>query len=173
MGFKWVSKSLAWHLEFYGFQPDQTKAYDLKSERYWRQGSKEMRLIWDPAHYVCRIEQRLSQQDEWRQIVEVPVQRVGWRWFSRMEWGSVSSKLLQPLNDYLAVDNADKVLFPLTVRWLDEDEAEILHSIHSVACQLEYFDSEELKSEATVNDRMGRPVRLLVKALDVNKCELE
>ena len=178
MGFKYISKSLTWHLEFYGFQPDKTKVRVQKSERYWRQGSEEIRFIWDSATRICKLERKLSEQDQWLPLSEVSVKRIGWRWLSRMDWSNVETKLFQPLNEYLNANRVDRPFFPLTVRWLPEDEEEegeheIFDSIASIACNLEWFDSKELESEATVHDRMGRPVRLLVKALDVVRCELE
>ena len=61
--------------------------------------------------------------------------------------------------------------FPLTVSFADGSTLE-LKTVDDIATELEWFDSEDCPEEATVRDRLGRRVLLLVEALKVVRNEL-
>ena len=61
--------------------------------------------------------------------------------------------------------------WPIHVRYIDGDEV-ILETPEEVESRLEWFDSEDGDSTATVSDDEGRPVHLVVEALELKMCEL-
>jgi hypothetical protein len=66
----------------------------------------------------------------------------------------------------------EQPLYPLTVRW-PSSESEVFQNENDVECNLEEFDSENVKNNAAVFDSLGRPVRLRVQALEIIKCTLK
>ncbi|KAB2959836.1 MAG: hypothetical protein F9K16_12160 [Thermoanaerobaculia bacterium] len=63
-------------------------------------------------------------------------------------------------------------VLPLTVRWPDA-EPEVLETWEEVETGLEFFDSDDPTEPVEVVDALGRPVRLVVDALDVTVCALK
>lgn len=61
--------------------------------------------------------------------------------------------------------------FPLVVRYEDGEEEE-LASLDDAVTTLEWFDSDNPESEASVYDASGRRVRLKIEALKIIRFEL-
>jgi len=61
--------------------------------------------------------------------------------------------------------------FPLKVIFDDGDEW-ILNTVEEVEGSLEWFDSDEPEEEATILDKLNRPVRLKVQGLRLSVFEL-
>lgn len=59
----------------------------------------------------------------------------------------------------------DTPVFPLTVRWLDDDEVDVFDDLKELECTLEWFNSDDPGQGATVTDKLGRRVRLKIEAL--------
>lgn len=65
-----------------------------------------------------------------------------------------------------------KPKLPLHVIFEDGDRW-ILNSDDEIACNLEWFDSNDEDDTTKVIDDLGRPVKLKVEALKIIYCELE
>ncbi len=63
--------------------------------------------------------------------------------------------------------------FPITVTFHEDGEIWVLDSIAELACNLEWFDSDDPEENASVTDATGRPVRIKVENLDVLVFELQ
>ncbi len=63
--------------------------------------------------------------------------------------------------------------FPIKVHFHETNEEWLLDDMDDIACNLEWFDSDEPDENATVTDLLGRPVRLKVEQLAVLTCELK
>ena len=63
--------------------------------------------------------------------------------------------------------------YPIKVFFHEDSEQWILSNEIELACNLEWFNSQDPEEKATVTDNQGRPVRLIVKELEVLVCELE
>ena len=61
--------------------------------------------------------------------------------------------------------------FPLTVRFSDGEEC-VLESRSDVECELEWMRSDDPDDPFEVRDAEGRPVRLVVEALQIQVLEL-
>ena len=61
--------------------------------------------------------------------------------------------------------------WPIHVRYIDGDDL-ILETPEEVETSLEWFDSEDGDTTAAVSDDEGRPVHLVVEALQIKICEL-
>jgi hypothetical protein len=68
---------------------------------------------------------------------------------------------------------SDKPQFPIKVFFYEDNDEWILNSEDDIALNLEWFDSEDIEENTKVTDRLGRPVRLKVEALQVIKFELK
>ena len=62
--------------------------------------------------------------------------------------------------------------YPITVRFLTEDETWTLASEEEVACNLEWFDSSDPEERTEVFDAKSRPVILKVSKLKIIELEL-
>jgi len=71
----------------------------------------------------------------------------------------------------------DKPLFPIKYVFHgdenDDPEEEAYEDLKELACNLEWFDSEDPEENATILDAQGRQVRLKIVALDAIVFELK
>lgn len=65
-----------------------------------------------------------------------------------------------------------KPSFPLKVIFKEDDDQWILENEIEAAQNLEWFNSDDPDEKATVIDKLGKHVRLVVKDLEVLICEI-
>jgi hypothetical protein len=75
-------------------------------------------------------------------------------------------------DDGSASDPPSTPVYPITVRWPD-DVPDVYDNPNDLACNLEWFDSEDPAEPIEVVDGLGRPVRLEVEKLEIIACELK
>ena len=63
--------------------------------------------------------------------------------------------------------------FPVTVTLHEEGEVFVLNSLKELACQLEWFDSDDPEENASVTDAKGRAIRTKIEKLSVLVFELQ
>lgn len=63
--------------------------------------------------------------------------------------------------------------FPITVRFTEDGENWTFIDSDDAACNLEWFDSEDMAENVSVLDCHGRSVRLKIERLKVVICELK
>lgn len=63
--------------------------------------------------------------------------------------------------------------FPITVLFHEDGEKWVLENEDQIACNLEWFDSADPEENSTVKDNRGRLIRLVVKKLEIQICELQ
>lgn len=66
----------------------------------------------------------------------------------------------------------EQPLFPLTVTFAD-GEKQSVDSITDAEHNMEWLDTEDDDEPITVLDRLGRPVRLKIEALNIVRLELK
>jgi hypothetical protein len=64
----------------------------------------------------------------------------------------------------------DKTLFPITVRFDDQSE-QVVDGVSELVAVLEWFDSAASDGSITIADRQGRPVSVLIEALELKRLE--
>jgi hypothetical protein len=69
--------------------------------------------------------------------------------------------------------STEKPSFPLTIDWHEDGEQEIFKNEIDAGCTLEWFDSRDDDTDASVRDSQGRPVILVVKQTEVTLCALK
>lgn len=62
--------------------------------------------------------------------------------------------------------------YPIKIIFHEDNEEWILNNEIEVANNLEWFNSQDPEENATITDNKGRPVRLIVKELEIVVCEL-
>jgi hypothetical protein len=66
----------------------------------------------------------------------------------------------------------DRPLFPIKVHFFEDGDEWIFDDDADIAQNLEWFDSDDIEENASVTDRLNRPVRLKVEALSIIVLEL-
>ncbi len=65
-----------------------------------------------------------------------------------------------------------KPKFPIKIFFKEDEEEWILNDYEEITCNLEWFDSNDSEENAIVTDDNGKLVNLIVKKLEIVKCEL-
>ena len=61
----------------------------------------------------------------------------------------------------------DNPQFPIRVLFHNDNEEETFDNLIDAACHLEFFDNHDPDENATVTDKLGKPVHLKVEMLEV------
>lgn len=137
-------------LELFGFERSKHGSIDE-----WFKGSHRIQFLWATNESQFVLQQKLNEHENWTIIHIIDIEEN----FFYLLLG-----LKKELFESLCKVEPEMPVFPLTVRWNDEDEITIVEDLFDAASGLEWFDSEY---DGEVFDANGRQVALFIKATDV------